>query len=66
MNEQLLRQHFRNRFDCYADTWKLQADGTYVEGEVVMAMTENKFIAVLWELNLLNEIDKEQRGISYP
>jgi hypothetical protein len=39
MNETQLRDLFKNMSDCYADTWK---DG--IEGDVIPAMTEDKFI----------------------
>lgn len=46
MEEQKLRQLFKNSSDCYADT----------EGEeVIQAMTEERFIKTLTEAGLLNK-----------
>jgi len=57
MNEQELRQLFKNRSDCYADTWQEEFDHM-VEGDVIPAMTEDRFIEVLRETNLLPTSDK--------
>lgn len=45
MKEQELRDLFKNQSDCYADTWKEEFDHM-VEGEVIQAMTEDRFIEV--------------------
>jgi len=43
-----LRRLFENNSDCYADTWSQDGLGApMVEGEVIQAMTVNKFIAVV-------------------
>lgn len=47
MTESQLRQMFQNNSDCYADTGVVEKDGSYTEGNVVQAMTEDKFIEVL-------------------
>ncbi len=46
MKEEELRQMFKNNSDCYADTWK-EERGMMIEGEVIQAMTEDKFIEVV-------------------
>lgn len=38
------KQLFKNMSDCYADTWYLNEDGVYVEGQVIQAMTEERFV----------------------
>ena len=53
MNELELRQLFKNLSDCYADTGSYEKDGSYTEGEVIQAMTENRFIEALKEAKLL-------------
>lgn len=50
LNEQQLRQLFKNRSDCYADTSRFENDGSYTEGEVIQAMTEDTFIELLKEI----------------
>lgn len=55
MNEKQLRQLFKNSSDCYADTGRFETDGSYTEGEVIQAMTEDKFIEILGELKLVDE-----------
>jgi hypothetical protein len=50
--EQKLRQLFKNNSDCYADTHYQIDTGETVEGEVVQAMTEDKFIEVLASLRV--------------
>jgi len=42
-----LRTLFRNNSDCYADTWKFDNDGNKIEGAVIQAMTEDKFVELL-------------------
>lgn len=44
-----LRQMFRNLSDCYADTWHSER-GFMEEGDVVQAMTENRFIEVVQQV----------------
>jgi len=46
MNEEQLRQMFKNLSDCYADTWHSER-GFMEEGEVIQAMTEDKFIETI-------------------
>jgi len=41
-----LGQIFENSFDCYADTWQ-DENGKMIEGDVVLAMTKEKFIEVV-------------------
>jgi len=53
MNELELRQMFKNLSDCYADTGRFENDGSYTEGEVIQAMTEDRFIEALQEAKLL-------------
>lgn len=53
MTELELRQMFKNLSDCYADTGKFENDGSYTEGEVIQAMTEDRFIEALKEAKLL-------------
>jgi hypothetical protein len=53
MNELELRQMFKNLSDCYADTRSFGDDGSYIEGEVIQAMTEDRFIEVLNEVKEL-------------
>jgi hypothetical protein len=50
--EEELRQLFKNLSDCYADTWHSER-GFMEEGEVIQAMTEDRFIEVLKEAKLL-------------
>ena len=52
MNEIELRQMFKNRSDCYADTW-LDIGIEMQQGEVIQAMTEDRFIETLREAKLL-------------
>lgn len=47
MDEQKLRDLFRNMSDCYADTGRFENDGSYSEGEVIQAMTEDRFIEII-------------------
>ena len=54
MNELELRQMFKNLSDCYADTWSQDGLGApMVEGEVIQAMTEDRFIEALKQAKLL-------------
>jgi hypothetical protein len=47
--EEKLRQAFKNNSDCYADTGRFENGGGFTEGEVVQAMTEDRFIEVIKE-----------------
>jgi len=48
MNEEELRQLFKNRANCYADTWSQDGLGApMVEGAVIQAMDEDCFIETL-------------------
>ena len=51
---------FSNKSDCYADTG-FYNDGEYVEGEVIEAMMEGKFIEALndHDNELISEIEKK-------
>jgi hypothetical protein len=55
MVESDLRQMFRNMSDCYADTGRFSNDGGYSEGDVVQALTEDRFIELLKSANILHE-----------
>lgn len=44
-SEEELKQIFENRFDCYADT---------TDDSVVMAMSKERYIEVLKELNIIS------------
>lgn len=41
-----LKEIFFSNSDCYADTWDEDKSGKMVEGQVYMAMTEQKFVEV--------------------
>ena len=49
LEEAKLRQLFKNRSNCYADTGRFENDGSYSEGEVIQAMDEDCFINVIKE-----------------
>ena len=51
MEEKDLRQLFQNMSNCYADTGRFENDGSYTEGEVIQAITEDRFIEILKEIN---------------
>jgi hypothetical protein len=44
MKTQTAEEIFENNFDCYADTWKIEQGNYPIEGEVIMAMTKDKFV----------------------
>lgn len=48
-----LRQMFKNLSDCYADTGRFENDNSYTEGEVIQAMTEDRFIEALKEAKFI-------------
>ena len=48
-----LRQMFKNLSDCYADTWHSER-GFMEEGDVVQAMTEDRFIEALKQVNFIS------------
>ena len=60
LHEQQLRQLFKNNSDCYADTgewvynedlvYPTSGDKIYIEGDIIQAMTEDKFIELLKEI----------------
>lgn len=52
LKENQLRQLFRRSSDCYADTGKFETNGSYTEGKIVLAITEDKFIEIIKQLNL--------------
>ena len=64
INEKKLRQIFKNESDCYADTWHSER-GFMEEGEVIQAMTEDRFIEVIKVINfepinsLTNKLKKQ-------
>jgi hypothetical protein len=49
LEEDKLRQLFKSLSDCYADTGRFENDGSYYEGEVIQAMTEDIFIKIINE-----------------
>ncbi len=49
LEEVALRQLFKNRSNCYADTGRFENDGSYSEGEVIQAMDEDCFINTIKE-----------------
>ena len=49
LEEDALRQLFKNRSNCYADTGFFENDGSYHEGKVVQAMDEDCFIDTIKE-----------------
>ena len=53
MNEQKLRQLFKNRSNCYADTWHSER-GYMEEGDVIQTMDEDAFVKAV------NEVIREQ------
>jgi hypothetical protein len=47
-SDEALKKLFKNNSDCYADTWSQDGLGApMVEGEVIQAMTFEKFIEVV-------------------
>jgi hypothetical protein len=66
MTELELRQIFKNLSDCYADTGRFENDGSYTEGEVIQAMTEDRFIEALKEAKLLPIPDVVVRSEQLP
>lgn len=56
MNELELRQIFKNQSDCYADTW-LDIGVDMIQGKVIPAMTEDRFIETLNQSKLLTISD---------
>ena len=54
-----IRQEFRNNSDCYADTGRWQTDGSYVEGDVIQAMTEDGVVSLFNDLKKqIDELEK--------
>jgi len=53
MTKESLSQLFENNFDCYADTKQPNCDG-----DVIMAMTKEKFVEVVAEF-----LDKEKATV---
>lgn len=53
ISEDKLKQMFENFSDCYADTGRFENDGSYTEGEVILAMTKDAFIKALAEVDKL-------------
>jgi len=62
MTEEELKQLFRNSSDWYTNTGRFENDGSYTEGELIQAMTENKFIEVIKEIkeNLINSKEEKK------
>lgn len=46
----LFKKVFQNNSDCYADTWIESEDGTWKEGKVIQAITEETFIPLMGEM----------------
>ena len=70
MNELELRQMFKNLSDCYADTW-LDIGIEMQQGEVIQAMTEDRFIEALQQAKLLanpavSKCDEPERRAALP
>ena len=71
--EERLRELFRANSDCYADTGRFENDGSYTEGDVVLAITEDRFIELISKIKNLpkdlftkeqvEELLKKQREI---
>lgn len=71
--EERLRELFKANSDCYADTGRFENDGSYTEGDVVLAITEDRFIELISKIKNLpkdlftkeqvNELLKKQREI---
>lgn len=62
-----INQLFENNFDCYADTWKDNHDTvppTKIEGDVVLAMTKEKFVEVVKELFLDENIERWKKSLN--
>jgi hypothetical protein len=57
--EERLRQVFKNNSDCYADTWYSDG-GSMEEGDVIQAMTEDKFIEVMKSMDFLGKTSTEE------
>lgn len=50
MDELELRKVFKRMANCYADTGCFEKDGSYTEGDVIQAMTEDRFIETVNDL----------------
>lgn len=64
MEKKEIEQLFENNCDCYADTREECLDTeppTIIEGEVVMAMTKDKFVEVLGKVVLGTLIQQAER-----
>jgi hypothetical protein len=59
LEEAALRQLFKNRSNCYADTGIFENDGSYSEGEIIQSMDEDCFI------NTIKEYLQEQDNSKY-
>jgi hypothetical protein len=59
LKESALRQLFKNRSNCYADTGRFENDGSYSEGEIIQSMDEDCFI------NSIKEYLQEQDNSKY-
>jgi hypothetical protein len=66
LEEVKLRQIFKNLSDCYADTGSFENDGSYHEGEVIQAMTEDTFIKIIneWQQDK-NKYSEEDLKLAY-
>jgi hypothetical protein len=60
LEETALRQLFKNKSNCYADTGRFENDGSYSEGKVIQAMTEDCFINTIKEWQLERMYSEEE------
>lgn len=61
MDKKKLGEIFRNNSNCYADTFTEDDKGNFIEGDVILAMTEERFIQVVTDF-VLNDKRNVQRG----
>jgi hypothetical protein len=65
MKTQTAEEIFENNFDCYADTWKIEQGNYPVEGEVIMAMTKDKFVE-LFNQHTTTQIEALRERLKQP
>lgn len=49
-DKEYLKQLFKNNSNCYADTHDFDNNNNFIEGEVIMAITEDVFIDLVMKL----------------
>jgi hypothetical protein len=54
MTEQQLRQLFKDSSKSYTNIKKIEDDGSWSGGEIVQAITEDKFIEILSNLDIID------------